>query len=74
MMSVYDGTWGSGRVADEIVICDVLLETGWTFAQWDATPRWIQRTMVDTIAFRREAAERQREQSAAANAAPPTRG
>jgi hypothetical protein len=40
------------------VIADILLETGWTWAAWLATPRWIQQTMSDTIRARRERDQR----------------
>jgi hypothetical protein len=42
------------------VIVDALLETGWSWEQWCATPKWIQQTTVDTIGARR--ARDQREQ------------
>lgn len=65
--SVYDGTWASGPVPDEIVIADVLLETHWSWEQWLATPAWIRQTITDTIRCRREANQREhgRQESAA---------
>ncbi len=59
--SVYDGTWGSGPVPDEVIIADILLETGWTWDAWLATPRWIQQTVSDTIRARREREAREAE-------------
>lgn len=59
--SVYDGTWGSGPVPEEIVLADLLLETGWTWREWSDTPRWIQQTVADTIRARRERDQREAE-------------
>ncbi len=43
---------------DEIVIVDVLLETGWSWDEWERTPRWIQQVTADMIRARREQAAR----------------
>ena len=54
MMSIFDGTWGSGPWPEEMVLADLLLETGWTWAEWDATPPYLQRVIFDFIQMRRE--------------------
>jgi alpha-amylase/alpha-mannosidase (GH57 family) len=70
MESILDGTWASGPWPEEMVVADVLLETGWTWQAWCATPAYIQRVVVDFIQARRvaernEADDRQRQNEAA---------
>lgn len=68
--SVYDGTWASGPWPEELVIAEVLLETGWSWRQWLATPAYMQRVVVDVIEARRrrdqDEADQQRSQHEAA--------
>ncbi len=45
------------------MIADLLLETGWSWDEWLATPLWIQQTISDTIRARRERDAREQEDS-----------
>jgi hypothetical protein len=51
-------------------VAEVLLETGWTWDDWCATPPYLQRVVWDVIQTRRKKAaddaERQERESAAA--------
>ena len=65
MESILDGTWGSGPWPQEVLIADMLLETGWTWSQWDETPPYWQRVIIDYVSARRRAekAEHDRQQA-----------
>ncbi len=71
MESILDGTWGSGPWPEEVAVADVLLETGWTWQQWNDTPGYVQRFVSDFLYAKRKAEadrveEQQREQEARA--------
>lgn len=70
MESIVDGTWGSGPWPEEVVLADILLETRWTWREWNDTPVWIQRAVWDFVICRRrkqheehERAERETQQA-----------
>lgn len=67
MESIFEGTWASGPWPDEVIIADVLLETGWTWTAWCETPPYIRTVVVDLINTRRKAqqAENDRQQAEA---------
>lgn len=69
MESILDGTWGSGPWPEEVVVADVLLETGWTWRDWEDTPPYIQRVVCDFLYARRKTeadqADQQRRESEA---------
>lgn len=61
---MYDGTWSSGPVPDELADFEVMREMHWSWAELQATPPYIRRFCWDfTLARRKaenDAAERER--------------
>jgi hypothetical protein len=62
--SVYDGTWSSGEVPEELRDFEVMLATGWDWEQWRVkTPVYVQRFFWDLLCIRREAEANANEQA-----------
>jgi hypothetical protein len=65
MEAIFEGNWASGPWPEEMTIVDTLMETGWSWEQWCATPPYLQRVTVDYIHARRnaqQAADERRQQ------------
>lgn len=50
--SVYDGTWASGPVAEEIIDFELMRAMRWSFADLQATPLYVRRFCVDLLSIR----------------------
>lgn len=52
---MYEGTWSSGPVPEELVDFEVMREMGWSFSELQDTPWYVRRFTWDLLMARREA-------------------
>jgi hypothetical protein len=51
--SIYDGTWGGGPVPEELPVAEIILETHWSWDDYDRCPPYIRQLIWDVIQIRR---------------------
>jgi hypothetical protein len=53
--SVYEGTWSSGPIPDELRDFELMRAMGWTWAELEDTPVYVRRFTWDLLCARRAA-------------------